>query len=283
MTFLSNAHTHTTYCDGKNTAREMLEAARQRHFLSLGFSGHADQGFDFGYSMSGGRQESYLGELRALQAELREKREQPRLWVGLEQDALVPLARKQRNREQFDYILGSTHYLSADFHGQSVAVDGDVGVLMAYVEEVYAGDMLAMAQAYFDVHVSMLRTDRPDVIGHFDLVRRYATTFHIFDTESVAYQKMALAALESAYASGGVLEVNTGGMARGYISEPFPSKELLLAWREMGGAVTLTSDCHDATLLDYGFEEVLSQLKEWGYKAVLRLGTGEALWEALEC
>lgn len=281
MKFLSNAHTHTTYCDGKNTAREMLKAARQCHFLSLGFSGHADQGFDFGYSMGGGRQESYLRELRALQAELKEKQEQPRLWVGLEQDALVPLAQKLQNRERFDYILGSTHYLSADFYGQPVAVDGDVGVLMAYVEEVYAGDMLAMAQAYFDAHVNMLRVDRPDVIGHFDLVRKHASTLHL--RGSAAYPQMALAALESAYAIGGVLEVNTGGMARGYMREPFPSKELLLAWREMGGAVTLTSDCHDAALLDYGFENMLSQLKEWGYKAVLRLGTGEALWEAVEC
>ena len=29
MRFLSNAHTHTTYCDGKSSAAEMIEKAKE--------------------------------------------------------------------------------------------------------------------------------------------------------------------------------------------------------------------------------------------------------------
>ena len=36
----SNAHTHTTFCDGKNTVEEMVQAAIDRNFVSLGFSVH---------------------------------------------------------------------------------------------------------------------------------------------------------------------------------------------------------------------------------------------------
>ena len=41
MKYLQNLHTHTTYCDGKNTAEEMVQKAIELGFRSLGFSGHA--------------------------------------------------------------------------------------------------------------------------------------------------------------------------------------------------------------------------------------------------
>lgn len=281
MKFLSNAHTHTPYCDGKSSLREVIREARRLGFVSLGFSGHADQGFDFDYSMSDGRQAAYEHELRALQRELNTG-EGPRLWIGLEQDALVPGARKMQNKARFDYILGSTHYLTRDFHGQAVAADGRFDTLQSYVWEVFSGDWMAMIQRYYDLHVSMLLGDRPDIIGHFDLVRKWAEAAGLFDASSMAYRQIAFSALEKAFPCGGVLEVNTGGMARGYLKETLPSKELLAAWREMGGQVTVTSDSHNAALLDFGLDEALVLLRALGYRSVQRLGTGDELWETLE-
>ena len=37
----SNAHCHTVFCDGKNTPEEMIRAAIDRNFVSLGFSIHS--------------------------------------------------------------------------------------------------------------------------------------------------------------------------------------------------------------------------------------------------
>ena len=34
----TNYHTHTTYCDGVNTAEEMIQTAIEKHFSILGFS-----------------------------------------------------------------------------------------------------------------------------------------------------------------------------------------------------------------------------------------------------
>ena len=36
-----NLHTHTTYCDGKNTVSEMIRSALHKDFDVLGFSGHS--------------------------------------------------------------------------------------------------------------------------------------------------------------------------------------------------------------------------------------------------
>ena len=38
---LSNLHTHTKFCDGSNTAEELVEEAIDKGFVSLGFSAHA--------------------------------------------------------------------------------------------------------------------------------------------------------------------------------------------------------------------------------------------------
>ena len=47
MTTKSNLHTHSLYCDGRNTIDEMIQAAIRAGFESLGFSGHCHTGFSF--------------------------------------------------------------------------------------------------------------------------------------------------------------------------------------------------------------------------------------------
>ena len=256
MNFLSNAHTHTPYCDGRSTIAEQVAAARSLGFVSLGFSGHAMQGFDWKYCMSVEGQRAYATELRSLQRESAENGLMPKLYVGLEEDSLVPAAEKAKNRAEFDYRIGSTHYFPETLHGEWVA----------------------MAEAYYTLHGATVERDRPDVIGHFDLVRKYAQQLGL-DTGSAGYRSAALDALTQARRGCALLEVNTGGIARGYETAPFPAGFLLDAWREMGGEVTLTSDCHDARYLDCAFAETAVMLKSRGFAHALRLGTGDALWE----
>ena len=47
-----NLHSHTTYCDGNNTAEEMVLAAIQSGFDVFGFSGHSYLDFDDSWCMS---------------------------------------------------------------------------------------------------------------------------------------------------------------------------------------------------------------------------------------
>ena len=64
MKFLSNAHTHTTYCDGRSDIQTLVSKAQALGFVSLGFSEHGYQDFDPDYSMSAETQQAYLAELR---------------------------------------------------------------------------------------------------------------------------------------------------------------------------------------------------------------------------
>jgi len=279
MRFLSNAHTHSAYCDGRNTLPEMMRAAQARGFQSLGFSEHAWQGFDERYAMTKEGQTAYLREIRALQQA--RKPGEPRLWAGLELDGMAREACRGAVAG-FDYVIGSTHYATLDFHGEPVAVDGDADRLRLYVDEAFHGDGLAMTRWYYELETGALLRDRPAIIGHFDLVRKHAARARLFDEADPAYQRIALHALERAFSSGAILEVNTGGMARGYLPTPYPTRTLLCAWREMGGRVTVTSDCHDARYLDFAFEQALALIRGAGFQSVEMLGTHDALWETVE-
>ena len=161
-----------------------------------------------------------------------------------------------------------------------MAVDGSFAILQTYVEDALHGDWMRMFRIYYENLSSMLCKDRPQIIGHFDLVRKQPQLAGFFT--SPAYRRIALNALERSRACGGVLEINTGGMVKGKMSDPHPSGELMGAWLEMGGAVTVTSDCHDAAFLNFGLDRLLVTLKRIGYRSVQRLGAGDALWETIE-
>ena len=50
---IQNLHSHTTFCDGKNTPEEMVRAAIALGMDSLGFSGHMPAGWRSFWESSG--------------------------------------------------------------------------------------------------------------------------------------------------------------------------------------------------------------------------------------
>lgn len=97
----ANYHTHTKYCDGKNTVAEMTKAAFDKGFTHLGFSGHGYTDFDESYCMSRENIQNYLRDVAAVKAEYAGKME---VYAGVEQDCF-----SAESTDIYDYIIGSTH------------------------------------------------------------------------------------------------------------------------------------------------------------------------------
>ena len=278
MEFLSTSHAHTSYVDGKHTVEEMIFYAKQFHFVSLGLSEHAPQGFDPAYCMQNESINEYIDKIRAYQ----QTEKSIRVWCGLEIDSLVTNDDFQDQIKKVDYFISSTHYLPHPNGEAPIAIDGNPERLRAYIDQYLAGDGIAMAKAYYDLHVETLLRRQPAVIGHFDILRKYAASHQLFDENSASYRKVALNALERAFPCGGLLEINTGAIARGTMKLPYPTIELLGAWHEMGGQITLNSDCHNGPDLMCFYGEALKMIKEAGYRTIKHLGTADQLWEDWE-
>ena len=83
---------------------------------------------------------------------------------------------------------------------------------------------------------------KPPILGHIDLITKLNAGNRFFDESAPRYKQAALEALHTTDPQATVLEINTGGVARGYRDAPYPALFLLKEWRAMGGRVILTSD-----------------------------------------
>ncbi len=272
MIKLSTPHSHTPYCDGQSSPREMVEAALKLGFVSLGFSSHARQDFDLAYALDERGEQDYIRDIRALQQEYRGR---IRLWLGMERDTL-----STAQREPFDYVLASVHY--TQMGGGRVAVDGPPELVAGCIREHFGGDGLAFAEDYYQTLGGYIRDYKPDIIGHFDLLTKHNVARRFFDTGHPRYIKAARRAMDEAITGCRLMEVNTGAIARSGASVPYPSLELLQYWRGIGGEVILSSDCHRTNQLNTNYEQGEALIRAAGYKKAAFLGRHEDLFEWCE-
>lgn len=262
MILTSSTHNHCTLCDGKNTPREMAEAAIAAGFTDLGFSSHGHTPFDPDYSI---RDEAeYIRVMRALQQEYAGRL---RISVGLEQDFYAPV----QNRAALDYIVGSVHYLRGA-SGKYYAMDGPTEMVDECAGKEFGGDTLAMARAYYALVAENARRYRPEIIGHFDLVKKNNRRDHLFCEEDPVYRAAALEALDVCADMGAVFELNTGGILRCGCKEPYPARFLLEAMCARGARVTVNGDAHRTNAITFWFDEALALLRDIGFASV-------AVWE----
>lgn len=262
---LSGSHNHTTFCDGGNTPREMIEAALALGFSDIGFSAHKDPVIPLD-------EEAYLAALRALQAAYAGR---IRVAVGLEQDREAPTAR----RADYDYIIGSVHYLPAA-DGALCAVDDQPARFAANLPRL--GGAGAAVKAYYAAVADCAGRWRPQVIGHFDLICKNNAGGCLFDENASAYRRLALEALDACIDAGCIVELNTGGLFRGYRRRPYPALFLLRHLARRGGRVTINADAHETAALDYWFAPGRALLRRAGFDSLAVLRDGKFVDEPLE-
>ena len=258
---MQNLHTHTTYCDGKLTAEEMVRAAIEKGCGSIGFSEHSYVPFDFDYSMTPELTREYFREIRSLKDKYRGVID---VFLGIEQDMF-----SEGPTDGLDYIIGTAHYIKCG--GGYETVDAGVGNLKRITREFFGGDVYAAAEAYYATAAELVRITGADIVGHFDLVAKYNIDKCVFDDDDPRYIKAALGAMDAILADCRLFEVNTGAMYRIGKTEPYPSGSLLRELRARGGEVILSSDSHDAQSLCHMFGDMRELLKACGFKYLKRL------------
>lgn len=269
---LSSAHVHTTFCDGKSTAHDIAQMAYKMGFVSLGFTSHAPQMFDSAHCIAPSREGDYKRAIRLVQQEYKGRMA---IYLGIERDIF-----SCADLMDYDYFIASMHYFTRP-DGSYSGVDAPSEIMQKYVNECCDGNGLEMAQRYFSLFRDYVLESKPAIIGHFDLVRYNNAALHLYDEDSSAYRIMALDALRAMFETNALLEVNTGGVARGYMSEPYPAAFLLKEWKAWGGEVIINSDCHDAKFLDAGYIQAEEILLSLGYEHVVRLSPNpeKEMWE----
>ena len=244
----SNLHNHSDFSDGKHSLEENVRSALEKNMLSLGFSDHSFTPCDTSYCMDLTRYEAYRQEIDRLKAAYGEKIE---LYTGMELDAYSSC-----DRTRFDYLIASVHYLIRD--GICHPIDHSARQQQDCMAQAFDGDVLAMAQAYFDLLAEHVENVKPTFVGHFDVI----TKFSLMPEEDEKYQIIAADALKEILKYCPYVEMNTGAISRGWRKVPYLNAQLLEVMKQNGGEVVLGSDSHHRDNLTFYFDECVELLKE---------------------
>lgn len=257
-----NFHTHSGYCDGKDAPEELVKAALEKGFFALGFSSHSYTEMDKSFAMSASEAKKYRAEIAALKEKYKGKIE---LYCGIEQDYF-----SEQTTGCYDYVIGSVHYVLKN--GEYIAVDNTAGIVKDAVDRLYSGDFDALAEDYFALVAKVVGKTNADIIGHFDLVSKYSEKNGY--CESPRFLAAAESAVKALIPYGLPFEINTGAMARGVRSVPYPSPEILKMIKKHGGEIMLSSDCHDKNYLDFAFCEATDLARKTGFTraAIIKKG-----------
>ena len=263
---LCSVHVHASLCDGRESPEAMAEAAWRQGIRYFGLSCHShtpipgDAGAVLPADMTAYREtvlrlrEEYAGRMEVL--------------LGLEWDSQSDVS-----PADFDYWIGSVHYQKGP-DGRYYAADWGREHFAACRDELFGGDPLAVTEGYFR-EMARVAALRPTILGHFDLITKLNAGSALFDENAPRYRRAALEALRTADPRSSLLEINTGGMARGYRDTPYPALFLLREWRNMGGRVILTADAHDAACLIFGYDQAAQWARAAGFdRAVLLTAAG---------
>ncbi len=254
--FLQNLHTHSQYCDGADTPEELILAALEKGFSSIGFSGHSYMSYSPFFVQMGDKTQVY----KEMVSELKERyRDQIEIYLGLEVDMY-----SGPDLTGYDYLIGAVHYLKLG--EEYVGFDRREGEVETIINRHFGGDGMKYAKFYYQTLAQLPQYGSFDIIGHFDLITKHCDNRQFFDMTSKEY---LCAAFEAADALSGKIpffEVNTGAMARGYRNSPYPDIEILKYLKERGFGAVITSDCHAKNSLDYRFDMATELLKAAGFK-----------------
>lgn len=248
-------HTHSTFCDGKNTLEEMTLEAIDKGFSAIGFSGHSFTTFDLDYCIK--NETAYIDECRRLQKKYKDEID---VLCGIERDFYA-----DNQYQNLDYIIGSVHYVKAG--EEYIAIDLFDGQLGA-VNKHFGGDYLKFAESYFENVSKLPEVHKTDIIGHFDLIKIFNADGKLFDENCERYKKAALKAVDALLKYDVLFEINTGAIFRGRRTDPYPSEFILKYIASKGGKVILNGDSHETKALGFNFEKSLELAKKCGFKSV---------------
>ena len=255
----ANFHTHSTFCDGTSTPREMVEQALALGFTALGFSGHVD--IDPVMDV-----EAYLAEIRCLQKEYADRIE---ILCGGEFDTFYP----DPLRSGFDYKIGSNHFLDVG-EEKPISVDHTEDIFLGLLHDYFSGDVYKLCKSYFERVAEIYDITKCDVIGHFDLVTKYNNHLKLIDEDNDKYVIPAMEALDYLLSKGVAFEVNTRMIRTGRI---YPAKRFLKRIRKAKGEIIISSDAHSVAELNRGFNEAVGLVRECGFDHInyLSMKTGK--------
>lgn len=268
-------HTHTNEFDGKNSASEMIDAARNAGFKTIGISNHfivhptIKQTKLYGASVAGGYQSMYstcfdeaLAKFQPHYEELmklQDKNPDIRILRGMEVDYFPTT----QWRDGFahaceilkpDYLIGSAHFVE---YGGTVCNVHDMAVVDAKIRD-------EMLKIYWQNIKNLAESGLFNWLAHLDLPKKKKLgTGKKWD----ATKADIVATIARAKTP---IEINTSGYKLG-TGQPYPDDKIMKMIGEYDIPVLISDDAHHVNQIGMNMDWAYMQAYDCGIKTTLCL------------
>jgi histidinol-phosphatase (PHP family) len=250
---LIDYHTHTELCGhASGTTDDYVQEAIKKNLLEIGFSDHAPlpEGLREGITMLPEETEHYIALI-----EEKKKKYQDKIKVKIGFEIDFPLTETFDNKflqdPRLDYLIGSCHFL-----GDWAFDHPD------HKDEFNNRNINDVYNQYYEIIGDMIETGYFNIVGHFDLVKKFGHRAEFDFTKKLENLAYSIAKKKNI-----AVEINTAGL-RKPVKEIYPSIDIIEIFYRMNTPVTLGSDAHKPEEVGYLFANATEIIKKVGYRKI---------------
>ncbi len=239
-------HIHSTHSyDARSTIFELCQTASELGLAEIGLADHMDfEPTDAGYGFF--QYDQYTADIAKVRDVFKDVLV---IRKGIEidyQQCIEPEIRRWLQDKDFDFIIGSVHYLD------------HVLISHPYVARMNVG---ALYKRYYREVARSIESELFDVIGHFDLVSKYVDEKRA-DLSKFDHGEAAQKILEAMVETQHYFELNSKwSRPRGSSKTVLSMQDLLRLYLKCGGTrISLGSDAHSTDELGRGIQTVLEYI-----------------------
>jgi histidinol-phosphatase (PHP family) len=262
---IHGGHSGQFCCHAKDSLEAIIKAYIQKGFVWVGITEHMpptkdlflypdERALGFNIEKLRLRFDKYIKTCQVLRKKYLSKL---CIYVGFETEAYTGAANYAiglRSKYKPDFIVGSVHHVND--------IPFDMGPDQYAMALRKTGGYEQLYAAYFDRQYELLRALKPEVVGHFDLIR-------IFDVNYLEHLLLPLVwnricrNLELIRTEGLILDYNLKALSKGAM-EPYVAAPILKQALSMGIALVPGDDSHGVDSVARHYEEGIETLIAFG-------------------
>lgn len=257
-----NFHTHTQFCDGRDSMESIADAAVAAGITHLGFSPHSPIHIPSPCNMKEEDIPAYMSEIARLRLKYADT---CRLYAGMEIDYLDREHGPSSARYSsygLDFSIGSVHFIKCQ-SGEFVDIDGRFDSFRRKMHDHFHDDIRYVVETFYASSLEMLALGGFDILGHFDKIGLNASCYQPGIEQEGWYCDLLDDYVDNIIASGVAVEINT--KAREEHGRFFPAERLWERLVKAGVPLVVNSDAHYASRVDAWRPYVADSLCHMGY------------------
>ena len=257
-----NFHSHTQFCDGRESMARMAGQALACGMKHYGFTPHSPIPLPSSCNMSALAVPDYVAEFQRLK-ELYAGR--LNLYLSMEIDYLGDrwgATNPYFDTIPLDYRLSSVHFVSTPDGEREVDVDGRPQNFRAKMVEHFDNDIRYVVDSFYARTLAMIEKGGFDILGHFDKIGFNASSFSPGIENEPWYRRHIDNVIDAVRATDIIVEINTKAYPapvgatpdQESVYEPrlFPSPDVIRRLVSAGLPLVVNRDAHYSSRITAG-------------------------------